>query len=159
MVIPGVQADFMPGGLGLAHQVPQVTADRLARPGGAGQQDIPAIQAGSVGTQHLPQELRADQAPQVAPHIVRPDTEEKRRFYPGFIQGLEQPWHAFASATVSVDVDAKTCLHQRLSAISSMASRRKKSRVLPMVSLISTVGSQFSRRLAFSMLGLRWATS
>ncbi len=66
MVIPGVQADFVAGGLGLAHQAPQITADRFARPGSAGEQDVPAVQAGSVGTQHLPQELRADQAPQVA---------------------------------------------------------------------------------------------
>src|SRR5471032_869704 len=66
VVIPGVQANFMAGCLGLAHQVPQVATDRFAGPGGAGQQNIPAVQAGSVGTQHLPEELRADEAPQVA---------------------------------------------------------------------------------------------
>ena len=159
MVVPGVQADFMPGRLGLAHQMPQVSANRLAWPSSAGQQDVPAIQAGRVGAQHLPQELRADQAPQVTPHVVRPDTEEERRFDPGFGQGVEQPWHTFTGAAVGVDVDAKTCLHYFLSAISSMASRKKKSSVLPMVSLICTLGSQFSRRLAFSMLGLRCATS
>ena len=72
-----------------------------------------------------------------------------------FIKHLQQPRHPLTGASVRVDIDSKTCLHQRLSAISSIASRRKKSSVLPMVSLISTEGAQSSRRLAFAILGLR----
>ncbi|MOA25840.1 hypothetical protein D3C78_1465890 [compost metagenome] len=154
-MIPGVQPYLVTGGKGLAHQVPKIAADGLARPGGASQQNVPPVQARCVGAQHLPEKLRADQAPQVAPHVVRANAEEKRRLDLCFVEHVQQPGHPITGTPVGVDIDSKTCLHQRWSAISSMASRRKKSSVLPMVSLISTVGVQSSRRLAFWMLGLR----
>jgi hypothetical protein len=42
----------------------------------------------------------------VAPHVVRADTEEKRRFYLGFVEQFEQPRHPFTGASVGVDIDA-----------------------------------------------------
>src|SRR5690606_8690343 len=132
---------------------------RLARPRGAGQQNVPAVQSGGIGAQHLPEKLRADQAPQVPPHVVRPDAEKKRRFDLGLIKHFQQSRHTLTSASVGVDINPVARFHQAFSAISSMASREKKSSVLPMVSLISSVGVQSNKRLALSMLGLRWDTS
>ncbi len=159
MVVPGVQADLVAGGLGPPHQRAEFAADRLARPGGAGQQDVPAIQAGGARAEHLPEERRARQAPEVAAHVVRADAEEEGRLQPGFVEQLEQPRHPVAGAAEGVDVDAQAGLDHACASRSRSASWRKKSRVLPMVSRSSMVGCQSSRRRALSMLGLRWATS
>ncbi len=159
MVIPGVQPHLVTGLLSPAHQVAQVTTDRFARPGGTGQENIPAIQPCRIGAQHLPEELRFDQTPQVTAHVVRAYAEKKRRLDPRFLEHVEQPGHPFTGTPIGIDIDAQPRLHQRLPSRSNIASRRKKSRVLPMVTLSSTVGSQFSRRRALSMLGLRCETS
>ena len=105
VVVPGMQADFMRFGGGADHRfVP--CADAAPRPGGAGQQNIPAVQRGGSGTQHLPQKLRFYQAPQVAPHIVRPDAEEEACLDPMPAQQLQQPRNAVPRAAKGIDIYA-----------------------------------------------------
>jgi hypothetical protein len=80
------------------------------------------------------QKTAAGQTPQMAPHVVRADTEEKRRFDLRFVEHVQQPRHAITGAAIGVDINPQSCLHHLACAFSAMASRRKKSRVLPMVS-------------------------
>ena len=77
LVVPGVQADFMPGRSRLAHEAAQFREDAPTRPGRAGQQNFPPIQGRGTRTQHFPQKSRAQQTPEVAAHIVRPHAEKK----------------------------------------------------------------------------------
>ena len=63
ILLAGTAWPGKPSGKGLAHQVPQILADRFARPSGAGEQNIPAIKAGGLGTHHFPEELGLDQPP------------------------------------------------------------------------------------------------
>jgi hypothetical protein len=47
----------------------------------------------------------------VAPHVVRPDAEKKRRLDLRFIENFQEPRHPLTGAAVRVDIDSKTCLH------------------------------------------------
>lgn len=64
------------------------------------------VQRGGSGTQHLPQKLRFYQAPQVAPHIVRPDAEEEACLDPMPAQQLQQPRNAVPRAAKGIDIYA-----------------------------------------------------
>lgn len=105
MVIPGVQPHFMML-RGLADDRFIFRADAPAGPCGSGQQDIPAVERCRARAQHFVQKGRFNQAPQVTPHIVWPDAEEKRRAHVVFAQQLQQPRHTLARAAKGVDVNA-----------------------------------------------------
>ena len=158
MVIPGVKANFM----SLRHVADNLSVSRAntaARPGGTRQQNIPAIQRCRARAKHLPQELRFYQAPQMTPHVIRPDAEEKTGLDTVLFQHRHQPGNAFARTAKSIHINAQTYFfHDGFSSVSSTV-RRKKSSVSSTVCCISTVGCQSRQRFALRMLGLRCSTS
>ncbi|MNN77415.1 hypothetical protein D3C81_1938720 [compost metagenome] len=101
-----MQTHFMTGITGLTHQVPEIAANRLARPRGAGEQNVPAVQAGRIGAEHFPEKLRADQTPQMPAHVVGADTEEERCLDLRLVEHFQQARHTFTGAAKGVDVDA-----------------------------------------------------
>ena len=105
VVIPGMQPDFMRLGGRADHRF-VTRADAASRPRGASQQNIPAVQRSRSGTQHLPQKLRFYQAPQMAPHIVRPDAEEEACLDPVLAQQVQQPRNAVPRSAKGIDIYA-----------------------------------------------------
>ncbi len=115
VVIPGVQPHLVTGAVGVAHQGAQLSADRLAGPGGAGQQDIEPIQRCCVGTQHLEQEAGLEQAPQVAPHVVGTDRKEETPLHLMPVEQLQQAGNPVTGPPEGIDVDPQTHFsHARL---------------------------------------------
>ncbi len=155
-MIPGMQSDFMVLRR-RAHNVGQPASDIPSRPGGARQQDVPAVERCRARAQHLPQKARLHQTPQVAPHVVRPDAKKEARLQLMQAELLQQRRHPQLRAPPGVDIDAQPDFLHGFSCSSTV--RRKKSSVLSIVVSISTVGVQFSRRRAFLIEGLRCSTS
>ncbi len=157
-MIPGMQPHFMRL-RDAADNLCVGFANKTPRPRRPGQQNVPAIQRCRAWAQHLPQELRLYQAPQVAPHVIRPDAEEKTGLHAVLFQHRHEPWHPFAGTAKGVDINAQTYFfHDGFSSVSSTV-RRKKSSVSSTVCCISTVGCQSRQRFALRMLGLRCSTS
>ena len=146
----------MPGGGAVAQDLFVAAPDGRAGPGGPHEEDVHPVEPGCVGAEHLEQESRLQQAPQVAAHVVRADGEEIRRADAVAVHGAQERGDAPARAAEGIDVYADGDLHFLIpNSPEEMACWRKKSSVCLMDSRRGTTGFQPQYFMALRMLGLR----
>jgi hypothetical protein len=79
MVIPGMQADFVPILRGRADDLRAFFADNRTGPGCAAEQNIPSVEFTGPASQHLGQESRLKEAPEMPAHVIGTDGKKERR--------------------------------------------------------------------------------
>jgi len=100
-------------------------ADERPGPQRAAQQDVPAIQACRSGPGHLEQEGWAQQAPEMAPHVVRPHGEKETRPDALAVEEVQQIRHSDAGAPQRIDIDSEADLDHRSPSALPTTSLRK----------------------------------
>ena len=131
-------------------------ADGGSGPRGPHEEDVEAVEPGRVGPEHLEEERRLQEPPEIAAHVVGPDGEEIRRADAVLIHGTEQGGDPVPRAAEGIDVYADGDLHFLIpNSPEEMACWRKKSSVCLMDSRRGTTGFQPQYFMALRMLGLR----
>ena len=155
-MVPGVKPDLVPGGGAVAQDLFVAPPDGRAGPGRPHEEDVHAVQPGGVRAEHLEQEGRLQQTPQVSPHVVRANREEIRRADAVAVHRAKEGRHPPARAAERIDVYADGDLHFLIpNSPEEMACWRKKSSVCLMDSRRGTTGFQPQYFMALRMLGLR----
>ncbi len=110
-VIPGMDADFKAFVAYMAHHIARTRSNVGTRQQRAVEQGAHAVVLHDGGSLHLADEAGAENAPDGAAGMIRPQAEQKGRADAVTAQHFDEVGHAFARATQCVDVDLECKNH------------------------------------------------